>query len=102
MAIAEVWKDADTAAQTLLPIAQMVLIPYLAWIGLRVIRLGRDQVATVGEIKTRCAEIDVRLAATDKTLDQRLLWLRSVETKIDGVSSKVDKVIGKLDAMCDL
>ena len=83
----------EVAIQLTLALIGFVLIPYLAWIGIQIIRLGRDLV------RLR-AEMEVRIKSINAILDQRLVWLRGIEGKIDSVEGKVDCAIGKLDILC--
>jgi hypothetical protein len=98
MSTADVWNLIVTLVSI---IAGAVVIPYLAWLGYRVIDLGQKQILLEKSLATMKAEIDGRLKATDERCVQHHEWMGKIDRKMDDATDSLNRIIGGMEARGD-
>jgi nitrate/TMAO reductase-like tetraheme cytochrome c subunit len=98
MAAADVW---NLIVALVSIVAGAVVIPYLAWLGYRVIDLGQKQIVLEKSLATMKAEIDGRLKATDERCVQHHEWMGKIDRKMDDATDSLNRIIGGMEARGD-
>jgi hypothetical protein len=75
------------ATETVLTI---IILPYIGWLGLKVIQVARD----VARLKV---ETDTKIAAIQQRCSEHHEWMDKLDEKTDRMESKLDRVLGHME-----
>jgi hypothetical protein len=78
------------ATDTTNTILVLLILPYLGWLGLKVIQTSRD----VARLKV---ETDTKIAAIQQRCTEHHEWMGKLDTKTDRMESKLDRVLGHME-----
>ena len=81
-----------------LALVTTVVVPYLAWVGYRVIALGLEQTKLAARLDQKNEEQDGRLNFTEKNCIAHREWTVTLDQKVDSANGKLDRVLGALEA----
>jgi hypothetical protein len=82
-------------------IAAAVVIPYLAWLGYRIIDLGQKQIVLEKNLAALKAELNNRLEATEERCVQHHEWMSKIDRKMEEATDALNRIIGGMEARGD-
>jgi hypothetical protein len=97
MIVADGTTQADLADYAL-ALVTAVVVPYLAWIGYRVIALGLEQTKLAARLDRKNEEQDGRLNFIERNCLAHHEWMGTMDQKVDAANGKLDRVLGALEA----
>jgi hypothetical protein len=97
MMVADSAMHSDLAGYAL-ALVTTVVVPYLAWIGYRVIALGLEQAKLAARLDKKNEEQDGRLNFIEKNCLAHHEWMGTMDHKVDAANGKLDRVLGALEA----
>lgn len=76
--------------EALSTILTLVILPYLGWLGLKVIAVSRD----VARLKV---ETETKIAAIQQRCSEHHEWMAKLDEKTDRMESKLDRLLGHIE-----